>query len=173
MAPAGGHAGSNAVTSWNPPAPDEVIDYRSASTSWLFFLAATAASTAQNQWVGVGVELRRDRDRWNRRSGWAPALSLGAASGTTYGSRGGTVSLAPILRFYLVRNRIWLGATPAALRVGALDGQSYGVDVAGVAALGLIIGRLELSVESPPLSYVSRDRWHAIPVPMRLGLLFD
>jgi hypothetical protein len=173
MTPPEGRAGPNAVTTWNPPAPEEVSGYRMGSTSWLFFLAATAASTSQNQWVGGGVELRRDRDRWDRRAGWAPAVSLAAATGTTDGTRGGTLSLAPILRFYLVPNRIWLGATPVALRVGALDRQSYGVDVAGVAALGLIVGRLELTVESPPLSYVSRDRWHAIPVPMRLGLLFD
>lgn len=172
-APPGAHAGPNAVTSWNPPGPDEVSGYRSDATSWLFFFAATAASTAQNQWVAGGVELRRDRDCWDRRSGWAPALSLAAASGTTYGGRGGSVSVAPILRFYLVANRLWLGATPAAFRVGALDGRSVGADVAGAAGLGLIIGKLELSAESPPLSYVSRQRWHAIPVPVRLGLLFD
>jgi hypothetical protein len=48
-----------------------------------------------------------------------------------------------------------------------------GVDVAGLAALGVIIGKLEVSVESPPLSYVSRDRWHALPIALRLGLLVD
>ena len=172
-APPGAHAGPNAVTSWNPPGPDEVSGYRRDATSWLFFFAATAASTSQNQWVAGGVELRRDRDRWDRRSGWAPALSLAVASGTTHGSRGGSVSVAPILRFYLVPNRIWLGATPATFRVGALDGRSIGADVAGAAGLGIIIGKLELSAESPPLSYVSRERWHAIPVPVRLGLLWD
>jgi hypothetical protein len=173
LAPPGAHAGPNAVTGWNPPDFDEVSGFRMASTGWLFFFAATVASTSQNKWVGGGVELRRDRDRWNRRSGWAPALSLAGAGGDTDGTHGGIVSVAPILRYYLLPNYLWLGATPAALRVGSLDGRSIGVDVAGFAALGLIIGRVELSVESPPLSYVSRDRWHALPIPLRLGLLLD
>jgi hypothetical protein len=58
------------------------------------------------------------------------------------------------------------------LRVGALAGRSLGVDVAGVVAAGLIVGRLELSVESPPLSYVARERWYPHPVSVRLGLVF-
>jgi len=173
QAPPGAAFGANAASGWDPPRTDEVTAYRSAVTSWLFFLAATVASTAENRWVGGGLELRRDRDRWNRRAGWAPALSLAAADGLTYGTRGLNVAAAPILRFYLLPDRVWIGGTPAALRVGKLDGQTVGVDVAAVLALGLIIGRLEVAVESPSLSYVSRDRWHAVPVPLRLGLLWD
>ena len=72
--------------------------YRAAARSWLFFLDATAASTSDNRWIGGGIELRRDRDRWNRRAGWAPALSLAVNDGVTYGSRGLNVAVAPILR---------------------------------------------------------------------------
>lgn len=173
QAPTGGAFGAGVVRGWNPPSPDDVVAYRAALTSWLFFFMASAASTADNRSVGVGVELRRDRDRWNRRAGWAPALSVAVMDGVTHGSRGLNVAVAPILRFHLLPDRVWIGGSPAALRVGALDGQSIGADVAAVLALGLIVGKLELAVESPPLSYVSRDRWHALPVPLRLGLLWD
>jgi hypothetical protein len=72
-----------------------------------------------------------------------------------------------------VPDRVWVGGSPAALRVGVLDGQTIGADVAGVLALGLIVGRMEVTVESPSLSYVARDRWHALPIAVRLGLLWD
>ena len=91
----------------------------------------------------------------------------------TYGSRRPTSRSRRSCAFTCCPIALWLGATPAALRVGALDGQSIGVDVAAALALGLILGRLELAVESPSLSYVSRDRWHALPIPVRLGLLWD
>jgi hypothetical protein len=173
QAPSRPAAGAEAAATWDPPTPDEVTGYRSASTSWLFFFAATAASTAENQWVGGGFEARRDRDRWNRRSGWAPALSVAAARGTIEGTHDPSLTVAPLARYYLATDRLWLGVTPAAVRIGPFDGQAFGADVAGTAAVGLIIGKLEISVESPPLSYVSRDRWHALPLPVRLGLLFD
>jgi hypothetical protein len=172
QAPRGDPAGPAAATAWDPPAPAEVVAYRSSRTTWLFFVAATAASTSQNQWVSGGAEVRRDRDRWNRRAGWAPALSLAVGGGTTYGTTGANAALAPVMRFYVVPDRVWIGAAPAVLRVGALAGRTLGADVAGVAAAGLIVGKLELSVESPPLSYVSRDRWYAHPVSVRLGLVF-
>jgi hypothetical protein len=173
QAPPGAAFGAGAVSRWNPPRPDEVAAYRSAVTSWLFFFTATAASTSENRWVGGGLELRRDRDRWNRRAGWAPALSLAVTDGLTFGSRGLNVAVAPILRFYLLSDRLWVGGTPAAFRAGKLNGQTIGADVAAVLAVGLIVGRIEATVESPALSYVSRDRWNALPVPLRLGLLWD
>ena len=51
--------------------------------------------------------------------------------------------------------------------------RAVAVDVAGRAGIALDLGRLELEAESPPLSSVSRDRWSALPITMRLGLLFD
>ncbi|HEY7371240.1 MAG TPA: hypothetical protein VIF57_03610 [Polyangia bacterium] len=164
-----------AIAGWDPPAPDDVAAYRAAETSWLLFLGTSAGSTADNRWTSGGAEVRRERDRWNRRAGWAPALSLSVAAGTTDGVGGGTATLAPAIRFYLAPDRLWLGATPAAFRVGVGEGQSsrtIRADVAGALAIGVIVGRLELSIASPPLSYVSRDRWHALPISARLGLLF-
>jgi len=165
-------AAPGAVAAWDPPAPGDVAAYRAAAISWLLFLGTTAGSTIDDRWTSGGVEVRRERDRWNRRAGWAPALSLSVAGGTTDGVGGGTATLAPTIRFYLASDRLWLGATPAAFRVGAGDGQTIRGDVAGVAATGVIVGRLELSIASPPLSYVSRARWHALPISLRLGLLF-
>jgi hypothetical protein len=164
-----------ALAAWDPPAAGEVAAYRAAEISWLLFLGTTAGSTADNRWTSGGVEIRRERDRWDRRAGWAPTLSLSAAAGTTDGVGGGTAALAPAIRFYLAPDRLWLGAAPAAFRVGVGQGQStrtLRADVAGFAAIGVIVGRLELAIASPPLSYVSRDRWHALPISVRLGLLF-
>jgi hypothetical protein len=170
--PPGARDAPDAVAAWDPPNPAEAAGYRARSTSWLFFFSATAASTAQNRWLGGGFELRRDRDRWNRRAGWAPAFGVSVAGGTSYGTEGVNATIAPLLRRYLLPNRIWLGAAPAALRVGALAGESLAADVAGLLAAGVIVGVLEVSVASPPLSYVSTERWHALPVSVRLGLLF-
>ena len=47
------------------------------------------------------------------------------------------------------------------------------VDVAARAGLALELGRIELELDSPPLSYLSQARWHALPITMRLGLRFD
>jgi len=161
------------IASWTPPDPSDVVEYRLGRVSWLAFGAAAAGSTTENRWIGGGVELRVERDRWGRRSGWAPALSLEVASGTMLGTNGVTATLAPALRRYLLADRLWLGVAPAALRVGAQDGQSLAIDVAGYAALGLVVGRLEMSLASPQLSYVARDHWHALPIAVRLGLLFN
>ena len=162
-----------AIARWSPPDPTDVAEYRVGRYTWLAFGAAAAGSTANDRWIGGGVELRAERDHWDHRSGWAPALSLEVARGTTLGTYGVTSTLAPALRFYLLPDRVWLGVTPAALRVGAQDGQSLAIDAAGYAALGLVVGALEMSVASPPLSYVARDRWQALPIAVRLGFLFN
>jgi len=47
------------------------------------------------------------------------------------------------------------------------------VDVAARAGVVLEVGRLEVAVDSPPLSYVSTARWHALPITVRLGLRLD
>lgn len=172
QAPADVSIPPDTVAAWDPPAPEEVVGYRAAMTSWLFFMSTSAGSTSDNRWVSGGVELRRDRDRWNRRAGWAPALSFSVAGGTTNGAGGGTATIAPGLRFYVVADRLWLAALPASLRVGVTTTEKWQIDVAGIAAAGVIVGRLELAVGSPPLSYVSRDRWHALPIAVRLGFLF-
>jgi hypothetical protein len=172
QAPAIATIAPDTLAAWDPPAPGEVAGYRAATTSWMFFLATSVASTVENRWASGGVEVRWDRDRWNRRAGWAPALSFAVAGGSTDGVNGGTAILAPVIRFFFAPDRLWIGATPAALRIGASDTQSIHVDVAGLAAIGIVVGRLELSIASPPLSYVSVDRWHGLPFSARLGLLF-
>jgi hypothetical protein len=63
-------------------------------------------------------------------------------------------------------------ATPALVRVGALADRAVGVDVAARAGLALEVGRIELAADSPPLSYVARWRWHALPFTIRLGVWF-
>jgi hypothetical protein len=158
---------------WDPPRPEEVRAYRHGSTSWLVFFSATARSTDENRWVSGGLELRRDLDPWDRRSGWSAALAVSVVHGTTDGSTGEVLALAPVARFYLVARRLSVAATPSLVRVGALAGESVGVDVGAQLSLALTVARVELSLESPPLSYVSPSRRHTLPVSLRLGLLFD
>jgi len=158
---------------WDPPRPEEVRAYRHGSMSWLVFFSATAKSTDDNRWVSGGLELRRDLDPWDRRAGWSAALAVSAVHGTTDGSAGNVLAVAPVARVYLVARRLSVAATPGLVRVGSLAGESVGVDVGGQLSLALTVARVELSLQSPPLSYVSPSRRHTLPLSIRLGLLFD
>jgi hypothetical protein len=162
-----------AALAWSPPAPSEVTAYRATAMTWALSLAATAGSTAENEWLGGQFDLRWDRDGWNRRAGLGPALSLAIARGTIDGAHGSAVTLAPSLYAYLLPDQIAVVATPAALRLETPDGHEPRLDVAGLLSIVLDVARVELTVDSPPLSYVSKARWHALPVAVRLGLLLD
>ena len=74
---------------------------------------------------------------------------------------------------YLKPNLLAVTATPALVRLGALAGKANGVDVAARVGVVLDIGRVEVSIDSPPLSYVEQSRWHALPLTARIGLMFD
>ena len=54
---------------WDPPRPEDVQSFRESRWTFLAYLAASAASTADNEVIAGGLSWRRDRDRWNRRSG--------------------------------------------------------------------------------------------------------
>jgi hypothetical protein len=88
-------------------------------------------------------------------------------------TRGGGIAVAPTLRAYLVADRVSVAATPALVRYGALGDGAVGADVGARAGLTFEVGNVELGVDAPPLSYVSRDRWHSFPVTVRLGALLD
>jgi hypothetical protein len=161
------------MRAWSPPAPGEVLAYRSSAVTWSTSFAATAASTARDRWVGGQVDVRWDRDRWDRRAGLGAAVSLAVARGTIDGAYGSGIALSPSVLDYLVPNRLALVATPASLRLNARDGHPLGYDVAGVLSLLIDLTRVEVAVDSPPLSYVSASRWHGLPVTVRLGILLD
>jgi hypothetical protein len=161
------------VAAWDPPVPGEVLAYRSAPVSWVISFAATAASTDRDRWVGGQFDLRWDRDRWNQRKGPGAGLFLAAARGTIAGAYGNGLALGPTLFDYLAANRLALVATPASLRLNAQDGRTLGWDVAGLLSLIVDLTKIEVAVDSPPLSYVSRSRWHDLPVVVRLGLLLE
>jgi hypothetical protein len=161
------------VDAWDPPTPAEVLAYRASAVTWAISFAATAGSTDRDRWVGGQFDLRWDRDRWNRRAGPGAGLSLSAARGTIAGAFGSGVALSPSLLDYVVANRLAVVATPASLRVNAQDGHPLGVDVGGLLSLLVDLTRVEVAVDSPLLSYVSRSRWHSLPVVVRLGLLLD
>ena len=59
------------------------------------------------------------------------------------------------------------------LRYGALGDGAIGFDVAARAGLSVEVGNLELAVDSSPFSYLSRDRWHSVPITVRLAALLD
>ena len=153
---------------------EDVHAFRSAGSTRTVYFAATAISQPENSFAGFGLEWRWDRDVWNRRAGFAPGLQLEIDGGRIDGpSPGGGAAIAPVLRAYLLPNRLAVTATPALVRVGAIAGRAPGVDVAGRAGIAIEVGRLDLVVDSPPLSYVSTARWHALPFTVRLGMRLD
>jgi hypothetical protein len=165
---------ADAIASWDPPRPEEVLAYRSSRTTGLIYLAGSVGSRSENRFVGVGLEMRLDRDRWNHRSGFGPALALEVDAGNIEGGiRGGSVGVAPIARYYLVRDRIAVTATPALARMGTVTDRAFAVDVAARAGMALDLNKLEISVDSPPLSYVAQSRWHTLPFSARLGFRFE
>jgi hypothetical protein len=166
--------GAEAVATWNPPRPEEVAAYRTARSTRGVYLATTVVSRAENTFVGVGLDWARDRDRWNRRAGLAPALQLEVDAGAIEGTqRGGVVAASGGLRAYILPNRLALTVTPALVRVGVIADRPVGLDVAGRVGVLFDLGRLAIGAESPPLSYLSRDRWHTLPFTVRLGLRLD
>jgi hypothetical protein len=54
-----------------------------------------------------------------------------------------------------------------------MAGRAVAADLAGVLSGALTIRRLELSLASPPLSYVSPARRHSRPLVARLGFLLE
>jgi hypothetical protein len=151
-----------------------VTAYRHSRSTWTAYLTATAGSTPDNQFVGAGLEWLLDRDRWDRRSGLAPGLLLEVDAGVNEGRpQNGGLALAPTLRAYVLPGRLALTATPALVRVGTIAQPSFTVDVAARAGFALILGRVEIGADSPPLSYVATSRWHTLPFTARLGLWFD
>jgi hypothetical protein len=166
--------GSEALATWDPPRPDEVTAYRTARSTRGVYLATTVASRAENTFVGVGLDWARDRDRWNRRAGLVPALQLEVDGGAIEGTeRGGVVAGSGALRYYVLPDRLALAVTPALVRVGVIADRPVGLDVAGRIGVIFDLGRLAIGADSPPLSYLSRDRWHALPFTVRLGLRLD
>jgi hypothetical protein len=158
---------------WNPPAPAEVWAYRAAPVTWALSLAATAGSTAENEWLGGQFDLRWDRDRWDRRAGLGAGGALSVARGTIDGAHASAVTLAPSLYWFVVPNRLGAAATPVALRVDVPDGHRPRADAIGLVSIVFDIARVEVAVDSPPLSYVSTTRWHGLPLAIRLGLLLE
>jgi hypothetical protein len=161
------------MRAWNPPSFGEVRAYRMSRTTELLYVAATALSTADNQAVGGGLEVRWNLDRWNRRAGLAPAIGLEIARGTVQGALGNTLGILPTLRAYVMPDRLAGVVVPALVRVGTMDQHSTAADVAGRVGVALDIGRVEVEVDSPPLSYVSMSRWDARPFSVRLGVWFE
>jgi hypothetical protein len=138
------------------------------------YFAASAISQPENTFAGVGLEWRRDRDVWNRRAGFAPGVQLEIDGGRIEArDPGGGVAVAPVVRAYLLPSRLAVDVTPALVRAGAIAGRAFAVDVAGRAGVALEVGRLDVAVDSPPLSYVSTARWHALPITVRLGMRLD
>src|SRR4029079_8754632 len=64
--PEGDAFAKDAVVVWKPPSPDEVRAFRRSPGTFVGFVGATTASTADNEFVGGGLAFRLDHDRWNR-----------------------------------------------------------------------------------------------------------
>jgi hypothetical protein len=163
-----------AALTWSPPRPDDVEAFRESRWTFQAFVDATAGATNENAFIGGGLTWLRDRDRWDRRSGVAPGLEVAADYGTiNSNARVGAVTIAPLVAIYLMPSRLLVRAAPALVQLGDITSDGFGVDLAGRLGVGLDLGKVEFAVDSPPLSYLSRERWHALPISLRLGLLFD
>jgi hypothetical protein len=164
----------DAIAAWDPPRVDEVHAFRSARSTRAIYVAATMVSRPENAFGGFGLEWRLDRDAWDRRAGISPGLQLEIDGGRVEQNEpGGGVAIAPTLRAYLLPSRFAVSATPALVRAGAIAERAFTVDVAARAGIVLEVGRLELAVDSPPVSYVSGARIHPLPITVRLGFQLD
>jgi hypothetical protein len=164
----------DAIAAWDPPRVGEVHAFRAGRSTRAIYLAATMVSRPENAFAGIGLEWRLDRDRWDRRAGISPGLQIEIDGGRIeQGQPGGGMAVAPTVRAYLLPNRLALSATPALVRAGAIAGRAFTVDVGARAGVVIEVGRLELAVDSPPVSYVSGARIHPLPISVRLGLQFD
>jgi hypothetical protein len=163
-----------AARAWSPPRPEEVAAFRESPWTFLGYAAVSAASSAENQFIAAGLTCRRDRDRWDRRSGLGLGLEVEGQHGTlNANARAGAVSVAPLVAYYLLPNRLAVTAVPALVQLGVVTSHGFGVEVAGRAGVVLDVGKVEIGVDSPPVSYLSRERWHLLPISVRLGILFD
>ena len=163
--------------SWRP-AP--LVTYRRHATTFVVHVAGgTVIPDGQQGAYSIGgLEVLFDRDRWDRRAGFA----IGARADTEYrptedGSHYGAVA-SPVARFYLVPNRLAIEADPAMIDAGALrrdDGRVEPFfDVAlggGIAAIPL--GHVELALETPRLSYRTGSRVPGTNLGVRLGLALE
>ena len=114
----------DALATWDPPRVEDVHAFRSARSTRTVYMAATAISQPENTFAGFGLEWRWDRDVWNRRAGVAPGVQLEIDGGRIDGpSPGGGAAVAPLLRAYLLPNRLAVTATPALVRVGRSRGR--------------------------------------------------
>jgi hypothetical protein len=164
----------DAVAAWNPPRPDEVRAYRSTRTTRALYVGASIVSRSDDASFGLGVDWRRDRDAWNRRSGLGAELDFAVYQGRIDAATlSGGVAAAAALRAYLIPDLLSVVASPAVVRAGALGSGRVGVDVGARAGMALQLGNVELGVDSHAFSYVSRDLWHAFPIAVRLGALLD
>jgi hypothetical protein len=154
--------------------------YRRRSTTILVHVAgATVIPDARQGAYSIGgLEVLFDRDRWNRRAGFA----LGARADTEYrptedGQHYGAVA-SPVARFYLVPNRLALEADPAMIDAGALRRSDGHVEASFDAALGggvaaIPVGRVELDLETPRLSYRTGARVPGTSLGLRFGLALE
>jgi hypothetical protein len=165
--------GARSPLGWSPPAPGEVSAYRLRRTTSFLYLAASAASTAQDQTVGVALAAFRDRDRWDRRAGIGPGLSLQLDWGRVGGVHTTLISVAPLARVYMLPDRLALVVAPAVMRVRPTPAGGWALDLAGRVGVALALDRIEVTVDGPPLSYLSTQRWAARPFSVGLGLLLN
>jgi hypothetical protein len=162
-----------AVASWRPPAVEEVHAFRRGPATRLAFFEGAVGATSSNNFVAAGLQLRRDRDRLDRRAGLGAGLSLELRHGIDDGSRGNVVVLSPTGHVYVVPQRLALIAEPARVSVGALGGHALAGDLAGRLGLALDLGAVEAAIESPPLSYLTPSRSRALPFSVRIGLMLE
>lgn len=120
-----------------------------------------------------GVEVLWDRDRWNRRAGFAIGARMDSEYRTVDPDRFFTVLGGPVARAYLVPNRLALEVAPAQFDGGWHAGKVVGegfFDVGAEASIAVMpLNRLEIGLESPRLSYKQPGRVAGTNLGIRVG----
>ncbi len=161
------------------PAPLGASYRRRATTFVVHVAGGTVIPDAQQGAYSIGgLEVLFDRDRWDRRAGFA----LGARADTEYrptedGSHYGAVA-SPVARFYLVPNRLAIEADPAMIDAGAFRRRDGHVEPFIDAALGggvaaIPLGHVEIGLETPRFSYRTGSRVPGTNLGVRLGLALE
>lgn len=150
---------------WDPPELQGDLLERSPN-AFAFFVAGDLVSSDDDHLVGVGVEVRRERDRHNRRAGLGLGVELAYERGRINGDRLDDGRLIPWASYFLVPGFLSLRVSPLAFSMGKREDDLY-VDLGAAAQLSVSISAVEVALSGPRFSYVHRDDNQLFPVSLR------
>lgn len=162
---------------WAPP-PLFQRYQRDTVTTLVHILGGTVLPEHSDGWYSLGgLEVLWDRDRRNRRAGVALGGRVDTQYRRTRDEQFFTAIGGPVVRGYLIPDRLALELAPLATDAGYRradgDGNAF-FDVGGEASLSVMpLNRLEIGVESPRLSYRAGARVGGTNLGLRVGFALE